>query len=173
MTNLGLAQRRNFRKKTGCTLRATPIFPEPTTRTLPYSLQSPKPQRPEQPRLHPCTRPASSDTRDPGSSASGPMCFPNLSVQSFLLSSQPPFSNENTENVGWGIGSPRLSSGDEIAFTLGSLWQNQPFHSLAFNMRLGRGERKSQKVGLRRTHCLSLCVCVCVCVCVCARTRAL
>ena len=31
---------------------------------------------------------------------------------------------ENAENMGWGIGSPGLSSGDEIAFTLGSLWQN-------------------------------------------------
>ena len=86
-----------------------------------------------------------------------------ISLCSFFLPSQPLFSNENAENMGWGIGSPGLSSGDEIAFTLGSLWQNRPFHSLVFNMRLGRGERKSQKVGLCRTHCLSVCVCVCVC----------
>ena len=175
LSKLGLAQRRNLRKKTGheatsCTLRPTPIFPEPTTRAIPYSLQSPKPQRPEQARLHLHTCPASSGTRDPGPLPPAPCAF-LTSLCSFFLPSQPLFSNEKAENAGWGIGSPGLSSGGKITFTLDSLWQNWPFHSLALNMRLGRGGRKSQKVGLCRTHCLSLslslslslCVCVCVC----------
>ena len=165
---LALHREETSGKKTGheatsCTLRPTPIFPEPTTRALPYSLQSPKPQRPEQARLHLHTCPASSGTRDPGPLPPAPCAF-LTSLCSFFLPSQPLFSNEKAENAGWGIGSPGLSSGGKITFALISLWQNWPFHSLALNMRLGRRGRKSQKVGLCRTHCLSVCVCVCVCV---------